>query len=341
MIYNLPKNFFSALPGASKPKIVACSYRNKARVDFYEAIKACEKTFDFFLPKHCSLIASLNQDKKWSPLVFHWIRHLNLAMEAEDIDGCLDILADISSHSDFSALYCDSLKVDSILSGSPFTNGWEKVEIKSLRQKEILDSKGQESIIRPILDQYILNKHVAYVKKALEVIKAVDPIFFEEIDEYLTNINLFLGQGLVGASHTNHMGGVFLRMHSSDVEMDPVQYYIEHITHETSHQQLLQLMAHDKVLLNDRTRRYPAPIRSDLRPMWGIFHATFVLSRMVRVFRGVIDKNVLEVSSNKVYDKMCKMFENGLETVLNHGQLTPNGELILRSLKKCAYEASI
>jgi len=262
-------------------------------------------------------------------------------MEAEDIDSCLDILADISSKFDLSQLYCDSLTVDSILSGSPFSNSWEKVEIKALRQKKTLDSKGQTSIIRPILDQCILQKHIAYIKNAIEVIKTVDPIFFEEVDEHLTNINLFLGQGLVGASHTNHMGGIFLRIHSSDVEMDPVQYYIEHITHETSHQQLLQLMAHDKIILNDRTRRYPAPIRSDLRPMWGIFHATFVLSRMVRVFRGVIDKNALEVSSNNVYEKMCIMFENGFETVLNHGQLTTKGELILNSLKKCAYESHI
>lgn len=143
MTYNLPETFFSALPGASEPKVVARSYRGKALIDFSATIKACEETFGFSLPKHFELIASLNPEKKWSPIVFHWIRRLNLAMDAENIDNCLDILADISACSDYSQLYCESLKIDIILSDSSLVNTWGKVEIQSLRQKKTLDSRGQ------------------------------------------------------------------------------------------------------------------------------------------------------------------------------------------------------
>src|SRR5206468_121331 len=67
-------------------------------------------------------------------------------------------------------------------------------------------------------------------------------------------------------------------------ENNPVPYYLEHIVHECAHQHLFALQLIDPVVLNDKNELFDAPIRLQKRPMDGIFHACFVLARMVRCF---------------------------------------------------------
>ncbi len=57
-------------------------------------------------------------------------------------------------------------------------------------------------------------------------------------------------------------------------------YFLDHITHETSHLVLHTLMNVDPLITNGHAQRFDAPIRPDPRPLYGIYHATFVLSRI-------------------------------------------------------------
>jgi len=64
--------------------------------------------------------------------------------------------------------------------------------------------------------------------------------------------------------------------------------------------------------------------------MFGIFHATFVLSRMVRFYRKLV-----QVRKDQFFAKQLKLFEkqflNGSSTVKSYGKLTDLGQKILDS----------
>lgn len=121
-------------------------------------------------------------------------------------------------------------------------------------------------------------------------------------------------------------GTVYLAIPSGSI---PEQvYFCEHIIHETSHLHLHTLFAIDPIVLNRPNERYTAPIRPDPRPMYGIFHATFVLSRMVRLFMLLSEGASF---FEEYFHLFLKRFLNGYQTVTQFGKLTPLGEKIVES----------
>ena len=92
---------------------------------------------------------------------------------------------------------------------------------------------------------------------------------------------------------------------------------------------------HDPLVLNTNEERYPAPIRRDLRPMYGIFHATFVLARMLRVFTRLC-KSGQELRYRDRTQLVRLQFEKGLGVVKEHGKLTARGEAIRDTFELCA-----
>lgn len=58
--------------------------------------------------------------------------------------------------------------------------------------------------------------------------------------------------------------------------------YIENLAHEAAHHYLFAMLTVDRLFEND-DRLYRSPLRTELRPMSGIFHALFVLARTIRI----------------------------------------------------------
>jgi HEXXH motif-containing protein len=55
--------------------------------------------------------------------------------------------------------------------------------------------------------------------------------------------------------------------------------YLKTLVHESAHTLLFALAREEPLVLNDSSERYGSPLRDDLRPMDGIFHAAFVSAR--------------------------------------------------------------
>ncbi|MEC9290889.1 MAG: HEXXH motif-containing putative peptide modification protein [Pseudomonadota bacterium] len=167
-------------------------------------------------------------------------------------------------------------------------------------------------------------------QKALAILKQYHPEMAAEILTLLSGLYFFDDVGteeqMIGGSDVRVYGDIFLRRHKG--EIDPLVYYCEHIVHETSHLYLHALMAMDPLVLNSPDEHYPAPIRSDLRPMYGVFHATFVLSRMCQVFKVLSD----QLSDENVCDAhqcFVRQFEHGLSTVNQYAELTTLGQHLI------------
>ncbi|WII94915.1 HEXXH motif-containing putative peptide modification protein [Moraxella haemolytica] len=215
------------------------------------------------------------------------------------------------------------------------SESWEYSYIEKLKSYDQKNIRGETTEIYPVSEN-MMPFHIENIQSALNMIESADKEIYDEIKEFVTHIKIFEGKVLRGDTSNISFGSIWLRV--PEPEDDQVGYWIEHIVHETSH---IRLEAHfflEKLVLNSRDEKiFRAPIRDDLRPMRGIFHASFVLSRMVRIF------TILSING---YDKrfrdrlqLCKLqFEIGLNT-LEHpkARLSNNGLLIKKSLKECAY----
>jgi hypothetical protein len=107
------------------------------------------------------------------------------------------------------------------------------------------------------------------------------------------------------------------------------------LVHETGHQLLFGLALDEPLVENAIEERYSSPLRSDGRPMDGIFHATFVCARVHYAYAKMIanlddDLNSEDRDSLKrrLFESRQKFFK-GLDTIKEFGRLTSNGDRII------------
>ena len=107
------------------------------------------------------------------------------------------------------------------------------------------------------------------------------------------------------------------------------------LVHEAAHQLLFGLAVDEPLVLNSINERYGSPLRTDPRPMDGIFHATFVCARMYYAYERLMQKTDSafsqadrEIVAQRLRDYRRKFFD-GLETVRRFGRTAVKGDRIL------------
>lgn len=114
--------------------------------------------------------------------------------------------------------------------------------------------------------------------------------------------------------------------------------YLENIVHEAAHLYLYLLSLDDPLLLDDGDATYRSPLRTEPRPLSGIFHAMFVLARTIRAIRNLREIDELRadidaMSTSYNYAKNPASFEEKFletqATILQHGSLTLRGQELL------------
>jgi len=132
-----------------------------------------------------------------------------------------------------------------------------------------------------------------------------------------------------GASHFQFWGLLLLnpRHHRTPLALAEV------LAHEAGHSLLFGLTVHEPLVLNPDHQRYASPLRVDLRPMDGIYHATFVSARMAFAMERLADSGVLTAAeaeqARKEAAKDRDNFEKGLSVVAADGDLTETGRAIM------------
>jgi hypothetical protein len=130
----------------------------------------------------------------------------------------------------------------------------------------------------------------------LDVVKRVCPGHYNDIVNFVRYIALTKDASFRGSSSTYHYGMVYFCPERSWTAID----WAEELIHEASHQVLECVAFEDKLFDNDElalTPMFEAPIRKDLRPAFGVFHALFVVSR-IRQFYETLEKSG-ELDSDK------------------------------------------
>ncbi len=178
----------------------------------------------------------------------------------------------------------------------------------------------------------------AQVMMALELLRVTAPGLHSEFGELITTI-IFAqreksqgddrSEGFGGASALRAFGGILL-----NVEIEPtVVDCAASLAHEHAHNVLFALSPMEGVVENSEDERFSSPLRHDARPLEGIFHATFVLARMVYVMDMMRASGLLSDEDDKIaaviQTECTPLFFDGLKTVHDHARCTPQGTLAM------------
>jgi HEXXH motif-containing protein len=132
------------------------------------------------------------------------------------------------------------------------------------------------------------------------------------------------GREFVGGSDLYLFGATFLRLR----EQWSALCYADHLVHEAAHQLLHAVQELRPLLLNRDQVGQPSPIRSDQRPMYGSFHATFVFLRLTQFMHRVVhagDPDNQREAEIRLHRHLLGLLQ-GLQILKDHAVLSDDGQ---------------
>jgi hypothetical protein len=176
------------------------------------------------------------------------------------------------------------------------------------------------------------------LKEALEIVSQVDTGIHEEIKALLVRIHLATAskdrsaKRFGGVTSFLVWGASFINIEFYKTRWDAVQFLV----HEITHSLLFGLSFDDPLVENVPDESYKSPLRSDLRPMDGIFHATLVCGRLADFNRAWLESGLAKgtdrESSRKAVADNLRFFRDGVAVIDKHGKLSAQArQLVERS----------
>ena len=180
----------------------------------------------------------------------------------------------------------------------------------------------------------------AQCEQAIDLISTHYPTLYREICILLTDIVYYFSEKTSSGSSFDYLG-----MMTINVVKEPQDWttILESIVHEATHQNVFHLMQHDELVLTDQNELFPSSVRTDLRPMIGIFHALVVMARLIYFMNKVSYSNeLLDLRiSPAIYhpsstSRYREKFEDLLEVAESYGDFTELGWTIIEDCKNAA-----
>jgi hypothetical protein len=165
------------------------------------------------------------------------------------------------------------------------------------------------------------------LQAALAILQNCCPAFLTELETFVTHIHLFEGQAIIGFTDFENHGSIFLKYR---LFRDQPIRMAEEIIHEAGHTILNTIMAKDRLILNNREERYSSPLRRDPRPMFGLIHQLFVLSRLHKFYRSLHAQHT-EIAAIHLA-KINPQIQSAFETVGQHARFTALGQQLFHEL---------
>lgn len=323
----------TSVPRAELNLPLLLNFQKNRSASFATLLNACNTKLQLGIESLIKDVGDYPIDQRWSPGLHVLFSDLARSMTAGDVCGIFDCVMKIKRG-------LHSLPLNAPLSTSSIlSESWEESYVNHLRSYDQKDMHGKLTIARPFLNDELVSFHQTNILAAYEMIRRHDGEIMQEIEDFVTSIKIFHGRVLRGDTSNRSFGAVWLRV--PEPEDDQVGYWIEHIVHEVSHMRLELFRELDAVVLNPRSeKKYKAPIRDDPRPMQGVFHATFVLARMIRVFKLLSLAGYEKRFRDRL--QLCRLqFQVGMET-LRHpdARFTDAGREIISTLTNCGVVSS-
>jgi hypothetical protein len=182
-------------------------------------------------------------------------------------------------------------------------------------------------------------------RSSIQIIEQAKAVLKETVPEILDEHQTFVKSILI-IDRVNYGSGTsftffgLISTHSFP-ETASLLKAIEMLVHETAHLYIFGLSSFDALTLNPPTQLFKAPFREDPRPMMGIYHATFVLGRLLYVF-DKLEKSLKDLSFKAEIISKVKDYENRFDSswvlVKENAQMTELGERLMLSTEKMVRE---
>ena len=171
---------------------------------------------------------------------------------------------------------------------------------------------------------------------AYGLMRSAAPELAAEFNTLVTDIIAVVGDDKAryqfdGGSSYFLWGALFLNAssHESDIAM------VEVMAHESAHILLYACTDEETLVSNADDELFASPLRTDLRPMDGIFHATFVSARMHWAMCRLLGSGLLDEAAvalaEKARDDDARNFWAGYDVVARHGKLTRTGSTVMKA----------
>ena len=330
----LPIDEFTSVPGKNDPKEFSFRYQWRLIESFKVYLTKVAESFRIPLSAQLEVVQQLDPKLRFSTEVFSLYVRLRDAYLQKDLHGIFDALQLIKNFQLIRA-YCPECRCESIL-----TENWETLFVEEMRLSHPVDEE-KDPLTRsirmfPLIQWNESDYPPRAVVEAKNLIQELDYGLWNEFEAYTTRIKLFSGRVLSSVTSARFFGSIYIRLPYP--EEDPLLFYFEFLVHEVSHLHLHAMMGEDPMVLNSDSERFTSPLRPDKRPMSGIFHATFVLARIVRAFRKFHVHNPHHLVALETLKKCENLLLEGLSTVDKYAQLSPQGRAIFLSMEPCAFE---
>ena len=177
---------------------------------------------------------------------------------------------------------------------------------------------------------------------ALDLIVTLSPLSWQDMTSATTEILCAFGEPrnmttFDGCSSLERYGSILINMKRTRTQL----LLAETLVHESAHGLLFALSCDERRVLNPSSERHASPLRTDPRPLDGIYHAVFVLARMFSFVKAVAEhpktKDAMRNEAKTLMAQRRKNFLDGYAVLEKHARLTQVG----RTLIDDAYERVI
>lgn len=272
-----------------------------------------------------TLIGELQGKRLASPSTFGLYYEAAGAMLQERTAAGLELLAEMGAE----PLIDDrSLRILTLDQVSP--------EARRQRYQRLMDTDPDTPFRLVSPDPTTAARDIAAFARAFGRLKTVIPDLAGEFEALIREVILVaaapdLGYDFAGGSCYMLWGALFINApyHGNDIAM------MEAIAHESGHSLLFGFTIDEPLVSNDDAEVFASPLRDDLRPMDGIYHATYVSARMHWAMSRLLESGTLSAAESVLaasYRKSeCQAFWAGYETVSALARMSATGRALMDS----------
>lgn len=199
------------------------------------------------------------------------------------------------------------------------------VDLRARRNLDEARKLEREFVFNPVgSDQF-----QAILRDALAVVREFTPEMAREMEDSISIVSAFACRDAISFSDVQALGTIFIcdRFLSSPPQLAEI------LVHEASHTILNSVIASLPLFSNSASERYKTPLRPDPRPMFGLFHQLFVLTRL-RWFHSVMPQGFVGVDGT--LQSIDASLRQALAAVRQHARLTNDGERLIASIEASA-----
>ncbi len=172
------------------------------------------------------------------------------------------------------------------------------------------------------------------VGHAFALLQGVSPAWRSEVEGLVTRIFAAAppegeGRRFAGSSSFMAWGAIFLNARTNNTRLR----VLSGVVHEATHLMLFGLSRRQPLTENPPHERYWSPLRSDPRPMDGVYHATYVSGRLT-LFYDLLSRHGALTDEERIdtlarVDRQKERFLKGHEVVRKDGKLSALGRELI------------